>query len=56
MVPDSYWNPTYQLVPMICFIDQRVSINARRYAFMQAVGMVNDHVVSCLRREECKGP
>ena len=25
------------------------------YAFMQAVGMVNDHVTSCFRREECKG-
>ena len=24
------------------------------YAFMQAVGMVNDHVVSCFRREEIK--
>ena len=23
------------------------------YAFMQAVGMVNDHVVTCTRREEC---
>jgi len=22
------------------------------YAFMQAVGMVNDHVVGCFRREE----
>ena len=25
------------------------------YAFMQAVGMVNDHVVSCFRREACRG-
>jgi DNA-3-methyladenine glycosylase I len=25
------------------------------YAFMQAVGMVNDHVVSCFRHEELKG-
>lgn len=25
------------------------------YAFMQAVGMVNDHVVSCFRYEEVKG-
>ena len=25
------------------------------YAFMQAVGMVNDHVVSCFRREACTG-
>ena len=25
------------------------------YAFMQAAGMVNDHVTSCFRREECKG-
>jgi len=24
------------------------------YAFMQAVGMVNDHLVSCYRHEECK--
>ena len=24
------------------------------YAFMQAVGMVNDHITSCFRREECK--
>jgi DNA-3-methyladenine glycosylase I len=24
------------------------------YAFMQAVGMVNDHLVSCFRHEECK--
>ena len=24
------------------------------YAFMQAVGMVNDHVVSCFRYQECK--
>ena len=24
------------------------------YAFMQAVGMVNDHVVPCFRREACK--
>ncbi len=24
------------------------------YAFVQAVGMVNDHVVSCFRYEECK--
>lgn len=24
------------------------------YAFMQAVGMVNDHVVTCFRHEECK--
>ena len=23
------------------------------YAFMQAVGMVNDHVTSCFRREAC---
>ena len=23
------------------------------YAFMQAVGMVNDHVVSCFRHREC---
>ena len=25
------------------------------YAFMQAVGMVNDHVTSCFRWQECKG-
>ena len=25
------------------------------YAFMQAVGMVNDHLTSCFRWEECKG-
>ena len=25
------------------------------YAFMQAVGMVNDHVTSCFRWSECKG-
>jgi len=25
------------------------------YAFMQAVGMVNDHVVGCFRYEELKG-
>ena len=25
------------------------------YAFMQAVGMVNDHVTSCFRWKECKG-
>ena len=25
------------------------------YAFMQAVGMVNDHVTSCFRWNECKG-
>ena len=25
------------------------------YAFMQAVGMVNDHVTSCFRWTECKG-
>ena len=24
------------------------------YAFMQAVGMVNDHAVSCFRREACR--
>lgn len=24
------------------------------YAFMQAVGMVNDHIVSCFRYQECK--
>ncbi|QJB57279.1 DNA-3-methyladenine glycosylase I [Pseudodesulfovibrio sp. zrk46] len=24
------------------------------YAFMQAVGMVNDHLVDCFRHEECK--
>ncbi|MEZ5335675.1 MAG: DNA-3-methyladenine glycosylase I [Methanolobus sp.] len=24
------------------------------YAFMQAVGMVNDHVVDCFRHEECR--
>lgn len=24
------------------------------YAFMQAVGMVNDHVVTCFRHQECK--
>ena len=24
------------------------------YAFMQAVGMVNDHVTSCFRWKECK--
>ena len=24
------------------------------YAFMQAVGMVNDHIVDCFRYEECK--
>lgn len=24
------------------------------YAFMQAVGMVNDHVVTCFRHEECR--
>ena len=24
------------------------------YAFMQATGMVNDHVVSCFRHEECR--
>jgi DNA-3-methyladenine glycosylase I len=23
------------------------------YAFMQATGMVNDHVVSCFRHQEC---
>jgi DNA-3-methyladenine glycosylase I len=23
------------------------------YAFMQAVGMVNDHLVGCYRHEEC---
>ena len=23
------------------------------YAFMQAVGMVNDHLVACHRHEEC---
>lgn len=26
------------------------------YAHMQAVGMVNDHLVSCFRHRECKGP
>ena len=26
------------------------------YAFMQAVGMVNDHVTSCFRWKECGGP
>jgi DNA-3-methyladenine glycosylase I len=26
------------------------------YAFMQAVGMVNDHVVSCFRYNELKNP
>ena len=25
------------------------------YAFMQAVGMVNDHVTTCFRHEECRG-
>ena len=25
------------------------------YAFMQAVGMMNDHLTSCFRWEECKG-
>ena len=25
------------------------------YAFMQAVGMVNDHTTNCFRYEECKG-
>jgi len=24
------------------------------YAFMQAVGMVNDHLVGCFRYKECK--
>ena len=24
------------------------------YAYMQAIGMVNDHLVSCFRHEECK--
>ena len=24
------------------------------YAFMQAVGMVNDHLASCFRHEACK--
>ena len=24
------------------------------YAFMQAVGMVNDHETSCFRHEECR--
>ena len=24
------------------------------YAFMQATGMVNDHLVSCFRHEECR--
>ena len=24
------------------------------YAFMQATGMVNDHLVSCFRHEECQ--
>jgi DNA-3-methyladenine glycosylase I len=24
------------------------------YAFMQAIGMVNDHIVGCFRHEECK--
>jgi DNA-3-methyladenine glycosylase I len=24
------------------------------YAFMQAVGMVNDHLVTCFRHEECR--
>jgi DNA-3-methyladenine glycosylase I len=24
------------------------------YAFMQAVGMVNDHLVTCYRHEECR--
>lgn len=26
------------------------------YAHMQATGMVNDHVVSCFRHEECRLP
>jgi DNA-3-methyladenine glycosylase I len=26
------------------------------YAFMQAVGMVNDHVIDCFRYEELKNP
>ncbi|MGE5839065.1 MAG: DNA-3-methyladenine glycosylase I, partial [Deltaproteobacteria bacterium] len=26
------------------------------YAFMQAVGMVNDHVVGCFRYKELKNP
>ena len=26
------------------------------YAFMQAVGMVNDHLVACHRHETCAGP
>jgi DNA-3-methyladenine glycosylase I len=25
------------------------------YAFMQATGMVNDHVVTCFRHDECRG-
>jgi len=25
------------------------------YAFMQAVGMVNDHVTACFRWSECQG-
>ena len=24
------------------------------YAFMQAVGMVNDHLIDCFRHEECR--
>jgi DNA-3-methyladenine glycosylase I len=24
------------------------------YAFMQATGLVNDHLVTCYRHEECK--
>jgi DNA-3-methyladenine glycosylase I len=26
------------------------------YAFMQAVGMVNDHIVTCFRHRELKRP
>ena len=26
------------------------------YAFMQAVGLVNDHTVNCFRHKPCGGP
>jgi DNA-3-methyladenine glycosylase I len=34
-----------------CFVGSKIC-----YAFMQAVGMVNDHVVNCFRYEEVKIP
>ena len=58
------WNE-YDLIPASTELSERISKNLKKrgfkfvgstivYSFLQACGLVNDHVTSCFRHEECR--